>query len=757
VNIEVLKHALTEGVMIPFQYLKCFLVGIPQIGKTAVRRRLSGSLKLNISSLPGGKADWESTPMAECSFVSVTQNIVAVTDPDWREVAGKDELEGIMSLINQYSETGTTESDAGVSDTVGNDGDTSSAEYGDDTPYTKMDSNIPEEVIKKFNIELAKSGNKSEFEKVILMLLMIDVGGQAEFLELLPLLMNGPAIYLAFFNLSKASLDDPYVEKSTYDTTIKDSTLSLGDVIIQILSNVAFSEHPKEDVKKALDVMIEIVEGKKKGLSVEKIHSAVALLVGTYKDELKREIEVRARTRDDFDLKVELQCELNRISKCLEAKLEEVFDSEENMDHVVFASDDPKRLMFDIDNMYGDVAEIENLRNRLMKEIRRFTDIRIPLRWLVFGVVLRTEYEFITVKDCKRVAQALRISADIKNVLWFLSSVTGMLLYQPGMPEGDLKEVILCNPQVLFNSIAQIIIQAKSWKTGAKASFHNKGKFCLSNLDFQSPIKDLKTSLRRRKPTDSAEKCNQTVLPLHQLIHLLLYRKVVARCSNQDDVYIMPALLGSLSEEERKRAMVRKENTSLPCSLFIQFGDFSYAPLGFFSCIIAELIGSKDVKVCEGLRKNCICLTGLETPPLFEVAIFAHSKRYEVLVKACQSDEKRKMCRCMIELLIKVMDSVIKDLNFSVDRPKFMLQLCHFQVNTEQKQDPIYCIKCCQDIKLDDETQLVWMVSLQGRITCSCRMCKLACTNVSTSTGCVTITLCMFLFSTVSAYIQHRD
>jgi hypothetical protein len=108
-------------------------------------------------------------------------------------------------------------------------------------------------------------------------------------------------------------------------------------------------------------------------------------------------------------------------------------------------------------------------------------------------------------------------------------------------------------------------------------------------------------------------------------------------------------------------------------------------------------------------------LTGLETPPWYKVAIFAHSKRYEVLVKACKPGRERELCGVMKSLLIRVMDSVVRDLNFSVDRPKFMLQLCHFQVNTEQKQDPIYCTECFEDIKLD-ETQLVWMVSWQVQI-----------------------------------------
>lgn len=43
------------------------------------------------------------------------------------------------------------------------------------------------------------------------MFVMIDVGGQCAFLEMIPLLMSGPAIYLTFFNLTK-HLDDKYFD-----------------------------------------------------------------------------------------------------------------------------------------------------------------------------------------------------------------------------------------------------------------------------------------------------------------------------------------------------------------------------------------------------------------------------------------------------------------------------------------------------------------------------------------------------------------
>lgn len=740
-----LTKAIAEGDTVPMQYLKCFLVGIPQIGKTAVRRRLSGLIK-NISLLPDGKPDWPSTGLAECSLVSVSQNIVTVSDDKWHVVEGKEELEGIMSFINHYCEAGTNESNSSdttksaKSDSIKSDDsvtDASENKNEDITPRAKRGgkgNEIPEKILKvirNFNSELTKRMSKPENEQVTLMLLMIDVGGQAEFLEMLPLLMNGPAIYLTFFKLSEASLNSCYTEKSTFGVDpdhTEDSAISLGDVIIQILSNVAFSEHPQEEVRKALDLVLKKGEYQDGAPKIERIHSAVALLIGTFKDELKESIKKNLKSDCTSDeLEDKLQDKLKDIDKEFEKKIIEVYDSEKNMNHVAYASTNPKKLIFDIDNMTGGTKEIEDLRKRLMEEIDRFKDIHIPLRWLILGIILRTEYEWITVDDCKHVARELHIEEDIGPVLWFLSSVTGMLLYQPGMPEGsDLKGVILCTPQIVFDSVSKIIIEKiKKWKAGDLASVLVEGKFTLDNLGSECPKEGggLKTSQPRIKPTDSA--IGKVFLPRVQLIELLEYRRVVARCRDQRDMYIMPALLKNMSEEIKKTVMVQKKD-SLPCRLFIKFKNFCYAPLGFFSCIITELINREDIKIVEnntkkgdyheGVRKNFICFKHHSSGvPCFKVALFAHAKWYEVLIKSCIPGGKRDVCEYIKGLFLSVLNSVLKDLSFSVGLPDFCIEcgtspLHFFSVDTRLKKDCIYCDDCEGEVQVM-ETQLCWMVS----------------------------------------------
>ena len=68
---EIYQEALKKD-GVPFQYLKCYLVGIPQIGKTTLKYRLVGLFR-NLSDI-GGKAGWKSTDGVDYSYVIVNHD-----------------------------------------------------------------------------------------------------------------------------------------------------------------------------------------------------------------------------------------------------------------------------------------------------------------------------------------------------------------------------------------------------------------------------------------------------------------------------------------------------------------------------------------------------------------------------------------------------------------------------------------------------------------------------------------------------------
>ena len=739
-HFEVYKSAIEKDAVVPMQYLKCFLVGIPQIGKTAVRYRLAGSLT-NIQSI-GGKANWRSTPIAESSFVKVSQSTIAVVEgespeTEWSNVEEEKELNEIMALINCYcnkSEDSTKKKEHPDETSPKEDPKATSknkaALHEDASQPSILLHGIPSEVkeaVQAFKEKLKKAGPQSlNSIKKIQLLLMIDVGGQSEFLEMLPLLMCGPAIYLTFFNISEASLDQTYYNKSNfvggadcYDED-KQSVLTLGDVIIQILSNVAFSAHPKEAVARALQIMFDQQNSKQ---DVEKFHSAVALLIGTHKDKLIESLRESCSSQEELDER--LQKELKGIDKEFEKKIKEVF-CRSDMSHVVYVNPVKKNLVFAMDNMNGGKEEIDILRKRLMDEAEKFHKIKIPLRWLVLGIILRKEYVWITKKDCVHIATELEIDGEIiDSVLWFLSSVTGMLLFQPNIPgDSHLKNVILCNPQIIFDSISAFIIKRVYCDTGDPDQIdrlRELGQFApdeLSESD-QGPEDRLQKSMRRSDKKQS--------IPFQQLIQLLEYRKIVAPCS--DEHYIMPAILTCKLKEEFLEESEASNDT--PCPLFINFERFGYAPLGFFSCILTQLISeckSEDNELSldeESVRRNHIAFyDGFGN----RISVFAHAKWYEVVCVYEPGEQNvTEFCHFLKQFFQRIIGSIIRDLNFSVKHPDLCLkcegspkQADHFFsiFDVEKVKDPhskpyMRCKDKCKGKKIVLlERQLCWM-SLQ--------------------------------------------
>ena len=88
---------------------------------------------------------------------------------------------------------------------------------------------------------------KQEQVKVLLegtiLMNMVDTGGQPAFLEMLPALTMGPALYLIFFRLDqelKKTYQIQYVSKSKKGVQLGDSSYTVEEVIFQALSSIAW-------------------------------------------------------------------------------------------------------------------------------------------------------------------------------------------------------------------------------------------------------------------------------------------------------------------------------------------------------------------------------------------------------------------------------------------------------------------------------------------------------------------------------------
>ena len=190
---------------------------------------------------------------------------------------------------------------------------------------------------------------------------MVDTGGQPAFLDMLPALTMGPALYLIFFRLNqelRKRYHIQYVSEDNEVVQLGDSSYTVEEVIFQALSSIACFSCPPP----------------KKANMPNPSHAAV--LIGTYKDQLGSDSDVEIKAKDD----------------ALKENLKEILDTD------VFEPDknflyhaNKEQLIFTVDNMKGDEIELKKVRDRLLEVIEQmFNDeFFIPASWLMFSVFLR--------------------------------------------------------------------------------------------------------------------------------------------------------------------------------------------------------------------------------------------------------------------------------------------------------------------------------------------------------------------------------
>ena len=747
------KKALAEGDTVPMQYLKCYLVGIPQIGKTTVMKRLTDEIR-NLSSI-GGKPYWPSTGVAECAYVQVKQttitNVKSQDRSEWSMTISKDELQEAIELYcntDKFQPSNVNNDNSNVNDPVEalsspnetqstvpqevDSGEASGAVSQTVVPQadshevkSKVTDTIPadiRDIMELFDSKLKEAGNKILTSKEVQMLLMIDVGGQSSFLEMLPLLMKGPSMYLTFFKLSENPLEDSYFDKYAKDSNCiidkeKRAEHTVGDAIIQILSGVESSRRPNEDVRKVIEETIRIEDAStpyNNGM-----YRTIAFLIGTHKDLIKESHWFFRYFLSFFGYNNSIDTKLVEIDNSFEKHIEEVFGSGENI--VAWAecktAASRGKLIFAMDNMNGNEKEIQELRSRLMDEAKKIGNFRIPVRWLLFGIVLRKEYEWITMDDCIILAQRFHIpEEEVDSILWFLSSVTGMLLYQPDIKYEPLQKVIFCNPQIIFDNVSELIILNVYDTSGDKSwikCLEERGKFFPIKLECRThmrdnfiPFDDLQQSVRRKHDQDHV---NQKVLmPIEALVQFLMDRKIVAPCplpkGQEGDIpYIMPATLDYGSVDH----LVCQDDAAAPCSLFMKFTKTYYVPPGLFSCLITTIFNEYsncDEDCIKEVKRNYISFYDQA-----RIVLISSSKWLEVRVLHYNSsllNTKRQACFHVMKIVSGMVSKVMEDLNFSNEYDYFI------------KCGPDHYVPIKSDVSCKDGQHYVYC-KVKGNITIS--------------------------------------
>ena len=399
-----------------------------------------------------------------------------------------------------------------------------------------------------------------------------DRGGQPEFMDMLPALTIGPALYLLFCKLTddlQVNHDVSYLNESGESTLTMESMDTMEEVLLMTLASVScFTSHARSH-----DQDSEIIQ--------KYTSDSVAYIIGTHKD-LVSEEEI-----DDFD-----------------KKLRAIICSTDFFRDGLVQYSSGQRMVLPVDNMNGGRDEIAQLRKFLEGGLKKhFRKLSIPANWLILSLCLRKrEKRTADIESVTKLARELRITeSDTKLALWFLHHYAGVLMYYPDVI--GLSNTVICDVQVVYDSVTSLIVN--TFKLGstlisedASERFRKTGKFSLKDIE------------------EGTVKISGDYIPLPTLMTLLSHLNIIGpipdMCessyltNDHEQIYIMPCVLQSKTRQQLYTWWDRHTNKLTLTPLFIRY-NCGFSPLGVFPAMITNIVAQNKLELAEdGIWKNFV-------------------------------------------------------------------------------------------------------------------------------------------------------
>ena len=730
---------------IMLHFLKMYFIGSAGIGKSTTRNRLIGWIT-NLASVPEAERKCRSTHLAECNQVLAVmdKNTAKLTLKASNFGDYDDETRMLFAYVHSRMYTDSTNSDSTLSSPVSDRLSiessapltdiqapvTATLDVGDRAESIKpvrQSKPMVDEVITRLR-SISSLGKYTEQLENKILINLVDVGGQPGFLEMLPFLSKGPGMFLAFFRLDK-DLDEPCevsYERDSNKITPYKAVYTFRETLSQILS--AIKHHVTIDTSLDQQLLDQLEDFS----SVE----TVATLVGTFKDQLEAKVQTQALLQElSAKYPDTLQSELEEVIKHV---LASSLNPEQNNDHLTtevdtdiqstvsellklehfrkniedrldteikeknkaismitcnyedllsYPSDDQQFIA--LDNFKGTEADIDPLREHLQAIFETYfkdAKLRIHPPQLLLGVVLRKEYDIVSVDDCICIGKALSMTErDVKFSVWYLDQWVGALIYRPEIEDDWFKKNIICSPQVIFDSISSLVVESLlklhppirpklyRFKSIEVKNWTEKGQFSLSTVK-RCHSEEQKVKVEQGK-----------LIPLEKLIKFLEYSNLLAQITtknSQEIMYFIPAILECASPEELTKSPSDDADTPFPVKISFESG---HVPIGVFCAMISHLVsrgsegllGMKWELVESGVKRNFVSFRVDDKN--YTVTLVAHVDCYEIRV--VRQDRSISFCN-LCSYVISTVLYVLKEIN-SLARP-----IVAFDCQCGQHQSP---------------------------------------------------------------------
>ena len=391
---------------------------------------------------------------------------------------------------------------------------------------------------------------------------LIDTGGQRAFLELLPTVTVGKALYLLFFSYE-------HFEKRHHET------VQQRGASVEVHTGTFYEQ---------MDIVMQSLICVSTTSATSKDN--VALLVGTHVD--------KVAPRD-----------VQYVNTTVNRKVESFLKS-----GLVFAEEDKLVLEVSIEKNDRCSNQPEDYRKVIMDIVETKLSCpeseKLPPSWYMFSIVLRrmklAGHSVLQYSHCQQIASKLYIKeTQLQSLLSRLHKILGIVMYFPEIHE--LKDIVICDPGVVYRGISELIFNSFNKRSHPVLSLQLKkwGLFMYQELKEHCKAKATKTGCQ---------------LQIDRLIILLQHLGIIApvQFSESNDSsaelkddkvndslqtinqeFIIPCVLDDAALEDLKLQLRDGEACSIiPLRIYFKCG---FAPMGGFCYLFTRLISDRKWKL----------------------------------------------------------------------------------------------------------------------------------------------------------------
>ena len=365
--------------------------------------------------------------------------------------------------------------------------------------------------------------------------------------------------------------------------------------------------------------------------------SSRALLFGTYKDKVNGD----------------------QISQ-IESTLQERFMRTKLYGEGLLMKSSKGKMTFMVDNMFGtDESELSDIREDLERIIKaNFPPVPIPASWLMFEIVLQLlNKPVVSLAQCEEIAKQLSMPTPVREAIWFFHHNIGSLMHYPDIP--SIKDMVICNPQVIFDCISTLIIdkfkhENRDLQSHEVDEFYQKGQFTLSHIENKTGQ-------------------HNSTLTLNQLVDLLKHHDVLAEITHNQRLepkFIMPAVLKFASDKELSTLIAAHSEDQAVAPIMIHF-EGGFVPFGVFSTCTAHMIAHRDSmtpkwQLCEDeIRRNKVTF---HIYGAFYATVIAKPQYLQIVVSRHPQARCKKslseICSIVRQTVVETLKTVISKMKY---------------------------------------------------------------------------------------------